>query len=115
MNFTLFSFNVFSNGLNNNKLKTIVIDPGHGGKDPCTLGTKRYSKYEKDIALSVSLKLGNYISNSFPDIKVIYTRSEDIFLELNERTRIANKSNADIFISVHCDGFTNQSLWTVFL
>ena len=108
VNLTLFSFNVFSNGINNNKLKTIVIDPGHGGKDPGTLGTKRYSKYEKDIALSVSLKLGNYISNSFPDIKVIYTRKEDVFLELNERTRIANKSNADIFISVHCDGFTNS-------
>ena len=80
VNLMLFSYNVFSNGLNNNKLKTIVIDPGHGGKDPGTLGTKRYSKYEKDIALSVSLKLGNYISNSFPDIKVIYTRKEDVFL-----------------------------------
>ena len=111
VNLTLFSYNVFSNGLNNNKLKTIVIDPGHGGKDPGTLGTKRYSKYEKDIALSVSLKLGNYISNSFPDIKVVYTRKEDVFLELNERTRIANKSNADIFISVHCDGFTNSKAY----
>ena len=111
VNLTLFSFNVFSNGINNNKLKTIVIDPGHGGKDPGTLGTKRYSKYEKDIALSVSLKLGNYISNSFPDIKVVYTRKEDVFLELNERTRIANKSNADIFISVHCDGFTNSKAY----
>tara|TARA_Y100001978_G_C23692275_1_gene435504 strand:- start:1606 stop:2688 length:1083 start_codon:yes stop_codon:yes gene_type:complete len=106
-----FSFDVFSNELNNNKLQTIVIDPGHGGKDPGTMGTKRYSKYEKDIALSVSLKLGNYISNNFPDIKVIYTRKEDVFLELNERTRIANKSNADIFISVHCDGFTNSKAY----
>ena len=111
VNLMLFSYDVFSFGLNNNKLKTIVIDPGHGGKDPGTLGTKRYSKYEKDIALSVSLKLGNYISNSFPDIKVIYTRSEDVFLELNERTRIANKSNADIFISVHCDGFTDSKAY----
>ena len=111
VNLMLFSYDVFSFGLNNNKLKTIVIDPGHGGKDPGTLGTKRYSKYEKDIALSVSLKLGNYISNSFPDIKVIYTRKEDVFLELNERTRIANKSNADIFISVHCDGFTNSKAY----
>jgi len=111
VNLMLFSFDVVSNGLNNNKLKTIVIDPGHGGKDPGTLGTKRYSKFEKDIALSVSLKLGNYISNSFPDIKVIYTRNEDVFLELNERTRIANKSNADIFISVHCDGFTNSKAY----
>ena len=111
VNLMLFSYDVFSNGLNSNKLQTIVIDPGHGGKDPGTLGTKRYSKYEKDIALSVSLKLGNYISNSFPDIKVIYTRKEDVFLELNERTRIANKSNADIFISVHCDGFTNSKAY----
>ncbi len=111
VNLMLFSYDVFSNGLNNNKLQTIVIDPGHGGKDPGTLGTKRYSKYEKDIALSVSLKLGYYISNSFPDIKVIYTRKEDVFLELNERTRIANKSNADIFISVHCDGFTNSKAY----
>ena len=111
VNLMLFSYDVFSNGLNNNKLKTIVIDPGHGGKDPGTLGTKRYSKYEKDIALSVSLKLGDYISNSFPDIKVVYTRKEDVFLELNERTRIANKSNADIFISVHCDGFTNSKAY----
>ena len=111
VNLMLFSYDVFSNELNSNKLQTIVIDPGHGGKDPGTLGTKRYSKYEKDIALSVSLKLGNYISNSFPDIKVIYTRNEDVFLELNERTRIANKSNADIFISVHCDGFTNSKAY----
>ena len=63
-------------------IDTIVLDPGHGGKDPGTMGTKRYSKYEKDIALSVSLKLGDYISNAFPDINVIYTRSKDVFLEL---------------------------------
>ena len=111
VNLMFFSFDVFSNRLNSNKLQTIVIDPGHGGKDPGTMGTKRYSKYEKDIALSVSLKLGDYISNSFPDVKVIYTRKEDVFLELNERTRIANKANADIFISVHCDGFTNSKAY----
>ena len=105
------SFDFYSNELNSNKLRTIVIDPGHGGKDPGTMGTKRYTKYEKDIALSVSLKLGDYISNSFPETKVIYTRKNDVFLELNERTRIANKSNADIFISIHCDGFTNSKAY----
>jgi len=105
------SFDFYSKELNSNKLRTIVIDPGHGGKDPGTMGTKRYSKYEKDIALSVSLKLGNYISNSFPETKVIYTRENDVFLELNERTRIANKSNADIFVSIHCDGFTNSKAY----
>ena len=92
---------------NSTNIKTIVIDPGHGGKDSGTLGTKRFKIYEKHVALAVSLKLGNYISKAFPDVKIIYTRDTDVFLELNERTEIANKSNADLFISIHCDGFTN--------
>ena len=92
-----------------NKIRTIVIDPGHGGKDPGTMGTKRYNKYEKDIALSVSVRLGDYILNAFPGVKIIYTRKKDVFLELNERTKIANSSNADLFISIHCDGFTNST------
>ena len=71
------------------------------------MGTKRFKIYEKHVALSVSLKLGKYISESFPEIDVIYTRSSDVFLELNERTEIANNANADLFISIHCDGFTN--------
>ena len=91
----------------NSKVKTIVIDPGHGGKDPGTMGTKRYKQYEKHIALDISLKLGNYIKEAFPDIEVIYTRKTDVFLELWERTELANNKNADLFISVHCDGFTN--------
>ncbi len=91
----------------NNKIKTIVIDPGHGGKDSGTMGTKRFKIYEKHVALAVSLKLGQYITERFPEIEVIYTRDKDVFLELNERTELANKSNADLFISVHCDGFTN--------
>ena len=94
--------------ITNNKLRTIVIDPGHGGKDPGTMGTKRYNKYEKDIALSISLMLGEYISNAFPEVNIIYTRDKDVFLELNERTQIANNSKSDLFISVHCDGFTNS-------
>ena len=92
---------------NSTNIKTVVIDPGHGGKDSGTLGTKRFKIYEKHVALAVSLKLGNYISEAFPDVKIIYTRDTDVFLELNERTEIANKSNADLFISIHCDGFTN--------
>ena len=109
--FFLFVFIISSNFLfsqvNSNKIKTIVIDPGHGGKDSGTMGTKRFKIYEKHVALSVSLKLGKYISESFPEIDVIYTRSSDVFLELNERTEIANNANADLFISIHCDGFTN--------
>ena len=102
-----FNFNSYSQ--NTNKIKTIVIDPGHGGKDPGTMGTKRYSTYEKDIALDISLKLGFYIEKYFPDVEVIYTRKTDVFLELWERTEIANKRNADLFISIHCDGFKNSN------
>ena len=109
--FFLFVFILSSNFLfsqvNSNKIKTVVIDPGHGGKDSGTMGTKRFKIYEKHVALSVSLKLGKYISEAFPEIDVIYTRSSDVFLELNERTEIANNANADLFISIHCDGFTN--------
>ena len=93
----------------NSKIRTIVIDPGHGGKDSGTMGTKRYTQYEKHIALDISLKLGNYIKEDFPDIEIIYTRKTDVFLELWERTELANEKNADLFISVHCDGFTNPN------
>jgi len=104
--FNLCNVNLLSQ-TNSTNIKTIVIDPGHGGKDSGTLGTKRFKIYEKHVALAVSLKLGNYIAEEFPDVKIIYTRNTDVFLELNERTEIANKSNADLFISIHCDGFTN--------
>ena len=93
----------------NSKIRTIIIDPGHGGKDSGTMGTKRYTQYEKHIALDISLKLGNYIKEAFPDIEIIYTRKTDVFLELWERTELANEKNADLFISVHCDGFTNPN------
>ncbi len=102
-------FNFKSYSQNTNKIKTIVIDPGHGGKDPGTLGTKRYKTYEKDIALDISLKLGSYIEKYFPEVEVVYTRKTDIFLELWERTEIANNRNADLFISIHCDGFKNSN------
>ncbi|MDC1024853.1 N-acetylmuramoyl-L-alanine amidase [Flavobacteriales bacterium] len=104
--FNLYNVNLLSQ-TNSTNIKTIVIDPGHGGKDSGTLGTKRFKIYEKHVALAVSLKLGKYIAEEFPDVKIIYTRDTDVFLELNERTEIANKSNADLFISIHCDGFTN--------
>ena len=108
---SLTNFSLLDSLVNQNSsiIKTIVIDPGHGGKDSGTMGTKRYKIYEKHVALAVSLKLGEYIQKTFPEINVIYTRKTDVFLELNERTEIANKKNADLFISIHCDGFTNPN------
>ena len=90
------------------KIKTIVIDAGHGGKDPGALGK---SSREKDIALSVALKTGNYISKYFPDVKVIYTRSSDKFIPLHERGNIANRNNADLFISIHCNANNSSKIY----
>ena len=82
------------------RIKRVVIDPGHGGKDPGAIS--RNGKYkEKNITLSVALKLGELIKSNFPDIKVIYTRSTDKYVELSERAAIANRNKADLFISIH--------------
>lgn len=81
-------------------VKTIVIDPGHGGKDP---GCNGALYNEKDVALSIALRLGELIEKNLKDVKVIYTRKTDVFVELEERARIANTSEADLFISIHCN------------
>lgn len=81
----------------------VVLDAGHGGRDKGNLGTGTLKKYEKDVSLDVVLMLGNYIKKNIPGVRVIYTRSKDVFLELHERTAVANKVNADLFISVHCN------------
>jgi N-acetylmuramoyl-L-alanine amidase len=82
------------------KISTIVIDPGHGGRDP---GTSGKNKKEKDIALKISLKFGAYIEKNMPDVKVIYTRKDDRYLALEDRPEIANKAKADLFICIHAN------------
>jgi len=88
------------------KIDRVVIDAGHGGKDPGTVGKK--SK-EKDIALILALKVGNYIKQNLPDVEVIYTRKTDVFVELYKRAKIANKEKADVFISIHCNATTSPN------
>ena len=84
-------------------LKTVVIDPGHGGKDPGALG-KGGKINEKQIVLAVAKKFGAKIKEQYPDVRVIYTRSTDVFIGLHERAMVARRNNADLFISIHCNG-----------
>lgn len=94
--------------LKDKEIKVIVIDAGHGGKDP---GCKGHSgTEEKHIALDIALKLGQRIADSMPDVKVIYTRTTDKFVELWQRAAIANQNKADLFISIHCNAHTNSNL-----
>ncbi len=97
-----------NSGNRGKKITTIVLDAGHGGKDPGALG--KHSR-EKDIALKTVLKIGKYLEENIPDVKVIYTRKKDVFVELKKRGEIANKNNADLFISVHCNSSTSPKFY----
>ena len=86
--------------------RRIVIDPGHGGHDPGAIGPN--GLYEKDIVLDIALKVKDIINKEYPQYEVILTRDRDIFIPLDERTNIANKNNADLFISIHANASPNK-------
>jgi N-acetylmuramoyl-L-alanine amidase len=90
------------------RIKTVVLDAGHGGHDPGCHGS---TAHEKHIALGIVLKLGKILTAHYPDVKVIYTRDKDVFVELNERAAIANRNDADLFISVHCNSASSPSAY----
>jgi N-acetylmuramoyl-L-alanine amidase len=89
------------------KIRTIVIDAGHGGKDSGASG-KTYR--EKSITLKIALLLGGYIEKNLPNVKVVYTRNSDVFLELHERAQLANNKKADLFISIHCNSLEKRKV-----
>lgn len=90
------------------KLNTVVIDPGHGGKDPGCISADRRT-YEKNLTLSIAKLFGQKIKDEYPDVKVYYTRTTDRYLTLNERADIANRNNADLFVSIHINSCPKSS------
>ena len=99
------SNSMVKNSKNPDKPFIVVLDAGHGGHDPGNLGN---GYREKDIVLKIVLEIGRILERQ-PDFKVIYTRKTDAFIKLHERAPIANRADADLFVSVHCDAFTNNA------
>jgi N-acetylmuramoyl-L-alanine amidase len=87
-------------------LDCIVIDAGHGGEDPGTIGVTRVK--EKDVTLGIALKLGNLIEKELPGVRVVYTRKTDVFIELYKRGQIANAAGGKLFISIHCNSVPHK-------
>ena len=99
-----FQINFTQTGLG---INTVVIDPGHGGKDPGAISPN--NNYEKTVVLKVSLLLGELIKKNFPDVKVVYTRDDDRFIGLAKRAKIANEIGADLFISIHANAIESPA------
>ncbi|MCR9153825.1 MAG: N-acetylmuramoyl-L-alanine amidase [Bacteroidetes bacterium] len=111
---TIFSMSSFL-GLAQNEsqytgIRTVVLDAGHGGRDPGNLGTRRYNTVERDITLAVTLKLGEYLREYLPEVNVVYTRTSNKSVTLERRAELANEAQGDLFISIHCDSYTQSSV-----
>lgn len=102
------SGNVLAQTVATPPIKCVVIDAGHGGKDP---GATNGKLLEKNVTLAVALKLGAKINAAYPNIKVVYTRKTDVFVPLQGRSEIANKADADIFISIHTNAAKNKEAY----
>ena len=105
---TLLFSSIAPRGPADNIVDVVVIDAGHGGKDP---GTHGINTLEKDVALNIALKLGGYIKKYIPGVKVIYTRDNDTFVPLDERAKIANRNNADLFICIHANALSRSEIY----
>ncbi|HHP7240269.1 MAG TPA: N-acetylmuramoyl-L-alanine amidase [Cyclobacteriaceae bacterium] len=95
-------------GIKKYSVKKVVIDAGHGGKDP---GASGKISREKHVALSIALKLGDIIKEHLPGVEVMYSRDNDTFIQLHQRSDLANKNGADLFISIHCNANNNKSVY----
>jgi N-acetylmuramoyl-L-alanine amidase len=90
------------------KVRVVVLNAGHGGTDPGCHGVKHL---EKEVALSITLKVGKYIEENLKDVKVVYTRKNDMFVPLGEIASHANKNNADLFVCIHCNAAVNKQVY----
>ena len=108
----IFTFSTFIFFSQEEKKLVVVIDAGHGGKDPGNLNQTKGMKVEKDLNLLISLKLGHYITQYLGHkVDVIYTRETDVFVEVRDRVVFGNKANADYFISIHCNSAKNPDVF----
>ena len=89
------------------KIRFIVIDPGHGGKDPGAVGRRK--TYEKDVVLDIAKRVKNLFKKYFPEVKVLLTRNKDVFVELKDRAQFANQQDADLFVSIHNNASRDRS------
>jgi len=110
-NLILFSFLLLAFDFPLPKKTVVVLDAGHGGKDPGKLRSSKNYLHEKDLNLKIALKVGQYLVEKAPNIQVVYTRTTDVFVSLEDRVKIANDAKADLFISIHADSNPNKKIY----